>query len=189
MRTVGGDQARCLSCVTLEGGKGTLHLALSSLPSQSLGPRGDPGPPVASSGPHRASEPGLSVLAQAAQRKGCLRLWRGCAGPSGVLSCPGSALLHQLKRTFLRRVRAKYPGQLETGSSLHPTRRVGLRGLSPPHGLRAALASPLQGVLWPNSGHFSAGACQLPFLGRERGCVSPEAPVAVDDAFFWGPSP
>ncbi|XP_046534688.1 RIPOR family member 3 isoform X1 [Equus quagga] len=54
------------------------------------------------------------ILAQAAQRKGCLRLWRGCAGPSGVLSCPGSALLHQLKRTFLRRVRAKYPGQLET---------------------------------------------------------------------------
>lgn len=127
MRTVGGDQARCLSCVTLEGGKGTLHLALSSLPSQSLGPRGDPGPPVTSSGPHRASEPGLSVLAQAAQRKGCLRLWRGCAGPSGVLSCPGSALLHQLKRTFLRRVRAKCPGQLETGSSLHPTRRVGLQ--------------------------------------------------------------
>nr|XP_017507401.2 RIPOR family member 3 isoform X2 [Manis javanica] len=54
------------------------------------------------------------VIPQAARRKGCLRLWRGCTEPGGVLACPATSLLNQLKKTFLHRVRGKYPGQLET---------------------------------------------------------------------------
>ncbi|XP_077729687.1 RIPOR family member 3 isoform X1 [Canis aureus] len=53
------------------------------------------------------------IVAQAARRKGCLRLWRGCTEPGRVLSCPATTLLNQLKKTFLHRVRGKYPGQLE----------------------------------------------------------------------------
>ncbi|XP_014395139.1 PREDICTED: protein FAM65C, partial [Myotis brandtii] len=55
------------------------------------------------------------ILPQAAGRKGCLRLWRGCTEPGGVLACPAPTLLNQLKKTFLHRVRGKYPGQLEIG--------------------------------------------------------------------------
>ncbi|XP_012517903.1 PREDICTED: protein FAM65C isoform X2 [Propithecus coquereli] len=54
------------------------------------------------------------IIPQASRSKGCLRLWRACAGPSGVLSCPATTLRNQLKKTFLHRVRGKYPGQLET---------------------------------------------------------------------------
>ncbi|XP_006881697.1 PREDICTED: protein FAM65C [Elephantulus edwardii] len=53
------------------------------------------------------------ILPLASRRKGCLKLWRGCTGPGGVLSCPATALLNQLKTTFVHRVRGKYPGQLE----------------------------------------------------------------------------
>nr|XP_025709101.1 RIPOR family member 3 isoform X2 [Callorhinus ursinus] len=53
------------------------------------------------------------IVPQAARRKGCLKLWRGCTEPGRVLSCPATTLLNQLKRTFLHRVRGKYPGQLE----------------------------------------------------------------------------
>ncbi|XP_008564138.1 PREDICTED: protein FAM65C [Galeopterus variegatus] len=53
------------------------------------------------------------IIPQATRRKGCLKLWRGCTGPGGVLSCPATTLLNQLKKTFLHRVRGKYPGQLE----------------------------------------------------------------------------
>nr|XP_020137552.1 protein FAM65C isoform X2 [Microcebus murinus]XP_020137553.1 protein FAM65C isoform X2 [Microcebus murinus] len=53
------------------------------------------------------------IVPQATRRRGCLQLWRGCSGPGGVLSCPATALLDQLKKTFLHRVRGKYPGQLE----------------------------------------------------------------------------
>ncbi|XP_060041355.1 RIPOR family member 3 isoform X3 [Erinaceus europaeus] len=53
------------------------------------------------------------LVPQAARRKGCLKLWNRCTQPGGVLSCPGSTLLNQLKKTFLHRVRGKYPGQLE----------------------------------------------------------------------------
>ncbi|XP_020933521.1 protein FAM65C isoform X2 [Sus scrofa] len=53
------------------------------------------------------------IIPQATRRKGCLRLWRGCTEPGAVLSCPGAALLDQLKKMFLHRVRGKYPGQLE----------------------------------------------------------------------------
>lgn len=66
----------------------------------------------------QASEPGLSVIPQATPRKGCLKLWRTCAEPGGVLACPGTMLLSQLKKTFLHRVRGKYPGQLEIGNPL-----------------------------------------------------------------------
>lgn len=55
----------------------------------------------------------LSVIPQASQRKGGLALWQGCTQPGGVLACPASTLLSQLKKTFLHRVRGKYPGQLE----------------------------------------------------------------------------
>lgn len=90
------------------------------------------------------SESGLSVLPQAARRKGCLRLWRGCTGPGGVLACPATSLLNQLKKMFLHRVRGKYPGQLEIGNSPSPLRR---RPVSPgcsdvTAGLIAALAAP-----------------------------------------------
>ncbi|XP_053430278.1 RIPOR family member 3 isoform X2 [Nycticebus coucang] len=54
-----------------------------------------------------------NIIPQASRRKGCLKLWRGCTGPGGVLSCPATTLLNQLKKTFLHRVRGKYPGQLE----------------------------------------------------------------------------
>ncbi|XP_059979916.1 RIPOR family member 3 isoform X2 [Lagenorhynchus albirostris] len=53
------------------------------------------------------------IIPQATRRKGCLKLWRGCTEPGAVLSCPGTVLLDQLKKTFLHRVRGKYPGQLE----------------------------------------------------------------------------
>ncbi|XP_063104239.1 RIPOR family member 3 isoform X3 [Cavia porcellus] len=53
------------------------------------------------------------IFPQASRRKGCLKLWRGCTDPGGVLSCPATRLLSQLKKTFLHRVRGKYPGQLE----------------------------------------------------------------------------
>lgn len=61
----------------------------------------------------------VSVVPQAARRKGCLKLWRACTAPGGVLACPAASLLNQLKKAFLHRVRGKYPGQLEIGSSLH----------------------------------------------------------------------
>lgn len=67
---------------------------------------------------HSVSELGLSVIPQASWRKGCLKLWRGCTGPGRVLSCPATKLLNQLKKTFLHRVRGKYPGQLEIGGFL-----------------------------------------------------------------------
>ena len=60
----------------------------------------------------------LSVIPQASHRKGGLALWQGCTQPGGVLACPASTLLSQLKKTFLHRVRGKYPGQLEIGSVL-----------------------------------------------------------------------
>lgn len=41
-------------------------------------------------------------------------------GPGAALSCPGMTLLDQLKKTFLHRVRGKYPGQLEIGSPSPP---------------------------------------------------------------------
>ncbi|XP_075383859.1 RIPOR family member 3 [Tenrec ecaudatus] len=53
------------------------------------------------------------IIPQASRRKGCLKLWRGCTGPGAILSCPATVLLGQLKKTFLHRVRGKYPGQLE----------------------------------------------------------------------------
>ncbi|XP_004370302.2 RIPOR family member 3 isoform X3 [Trichechus manatus latirostris] len=53
------------------------------------------------------------IIPQASRRKGCLKLWRGCTGLGGVLSCPATVLVNQLKKTFLHRVRGKYPGQLE----------------------------------------------------------------------------
>ncbi|KAI5770380.1 RIPOR3 [Gulo gulo luscus] len=53
------------------------------------------------------------IVPQAARRKGCLKLWGGCTEPGRVLSCAATTLLNQLKKTFLHRVRGKYPGQLE----------------------------------------------------------------------------
>ncbi|XP_076786393.1 RIPOR family member 3 isoform X2 [Arvicanthis niloticus] len=53
------------------------------------------------------------IIPQASHRKGGLALWQGCTQPGGVLACPASTLLSQLKKTFLHRVRGKYPGQLE----------------------------------------------------------------------------
>ncbi|XP_045050935.2 RIPOR family member 3 isoform X6 [Desmodus rotundus] len=53
------------------------------------------------------------IIPQASRRKSCLKLWRGCTTPGGVLACPAASLLSQLKKTFLHRVRGKYPGQLE----------------------------------------------------------------------------
>ncbi|XP_044118775.1 RIPOR family member 3 isoform X3 [Neovison vison] len=53
------------------------------------------------------------IVPQAARRKGCLKLWEGCTEPGRVLSCAATTLLNQLKKTFLHRVRGKYPGQLE----------------------------------------------------------------------------
>ncbi|XP_022350328.1 RIPOR family member 3 [Enhydra lutris kenyoni] len=53
------------------------------------------------------------IIPQATRRKGCLKLWEGCTEPGRVLSCAATMLLNQLKKTFLHRVRGKYPGQLE----------------------------------------------------------------------------
>lgn len=68
--------------------------------------------------PRLLSSSWLSVIPQAPPRKGGLALWRGCTQPGEVLACPASTLLSQLKKTFLHRVRGKYPGQLEIGSVL-----------------------------------------------------------------------
>ncbi|XP_042132792.2 RIPOR family member 3 isoform X1 [Peromyscus maniculatus bairdii] len=53
------------------------------------------------------------IIPQVPHRKGGLALWQGCTQPGRVLACPSSTLLSQLKKTFLHRVRGKYPGQLE----------------------------------------------------------------------------
>uniref|UniRef100_A0A4W2CSJ8 RIPOR family member 3 n=1 Tax=Bos indicus x Bos taurus TaxID=30522 RepID=A0A4W2CSJ8_BOBOX len=76
-----------------------------------------------------------TALLQATRRKGCLKLWRGCTGPGATLSCPGTALLDQLKKTFLHRVRGKYPGQLETACHRLLEQVVSCGGLLPGAGL------------------------------------------------------
>ena len=128
----------------MESGKRTLHVAprrpgLTSQWGKSVGPLCPLLPP------QRVSEPGLSVIPQASRRKSCLKLWRGCTTPGGVLACPAASLLSQLKKTFLHRVRGKYPGQLEIGSSLRPTGDAVLRLWAlgtVTAGLISALASP-----------------------------------------------
>ncbi|XP_036757882.1 RIPOR family member 3 isoform X9 [Manis pentadactyla] len=75
------------------------------------------------------------VIPQAARRKGCLRLWRGCTEPGAVLACPATSLLDQLKKTFLHRVRGKYPGQLETACRRLLEQVLSCGGLLPRAGL------------------------------------------------------
>ncbi|CAI9154832.1 unnamed protein product [Rangifer tarandus platyrhynchus] len=75
------------------------------------------------------------ILPQATRRKGCLKLWRGCMGPGAALSCPGMTLLDQLKKTFLHRVRGKYPGQLEIACRGLLEQVVSCSGLLPAAGL------------------------------------------------------
>ncbi|XP_037023188.2 RIPOR family member 3 isoform X1 [Artibeus jamaicensis] len=75
------------------------------------------------------------ILPQAARRKGCLRLWRGCTAPGGVLACPAASLLNQLKKTFLHRVRGKFPGQLEIVCRRLLEQVVSCSGLLPRAGL------------------------------------------------------
>ncbi|KAM6162967.1 RIPOR family member 3 [Rhynchocyon petersi] len=74
------------------------------------------------------------IIPQATRRKGCLKLWRSCTGPSGVLSCPATVLLNQLKKTFLHRVRGKYPGQLEIVCRRLLEQVLSCSGLLPPAG-------------------------------------------------------
>ncbi|XP_058418465.1 RIPOR family member 3 [Diceros bicornis minor] len=83
------------------------------------------------------------ILPQAARRKGCLRLWRACTEPGGVLSCPATVLLCQLKRTFLHQVRGKYPGQLEIACRRLLEQVVSCGGL-----LRGARPPEEQTVTW-----------------------------------------
>ncbi|XP_036275514.1 RIPOR family member 3 isoform X2 [Pipistrellus kuhlii] len=71
------------------------------------------------------------ILPQAARRKGCLKLWQGCTEPGGVLACPATTLLSQLKKTFLHRVRGKYPGQLEIACRRLLEQVVSFGGLLP----------------------------------------------------------
>ncbi|XP_074262745.1 RIPOR family member 3 isoform X3 [Saimiri boliviensis] len=75
------------------------------------------------------------IIPQASRRKGCLKLWRGCTGPGRVLSCPAATLLNQLKKTFLHRVRGKYPGQLEIVCRRLLEQVVSCGGLLPGAGL------------------------------------------------------
>nr|XP_027802215.1 RIPOR family member 3 isoform X1 [Marmota flaviventris] len=75
------------------------------------------------------------VIPQASHGKGCLVLWHGCTGPGSILSCPATTLLGQLKRTFLHRVRGKYPGQLEIVCRRLLEQVVSCRGLLPEAGL------------------------------------------------------
>lgn len=57
-----------------------------------------------------------------------------------MLACPAATLLSQLKKTFLHRVRGKYPGQLEIGTPL-PRRAV--LSLGPSGWSRASLGLSL----------------------------------------------
>uniref|UniRef100_I3MZI8 RIPOR family member 3 n=1 Tax=Ictidomys tridecemlineatus TaxID=43179 RepID=I3MZI8_ICTTR len=75
------------------------------------------------------------VIPQASHGKGCLALWHGCTGPGSILSCPATTLLGQLKRTFLHRVRGKYPGQLDIVCRRLLEQVVSCRGLLPEAGL------------------------------------------------------
>ncbi|XP_074203532.1 RIPOR family member 3 isoform X4 [Camelus bactrianus] len=75
------------------------------------------------------------IVPQASRRKGCLKVWRGCTEPGGVLSCPGTALLNQLKKTFLHRVGGKHPGQLELACRRLLEQVVSCSGLLPRAGL------------------------------------------------------
>ncbi|XP_028926867.1 RIPOR family member 3 isoform X1 [Ornithorhynchus anatinus] len=54
------------------------------------------------------------ILPQAIKRKRCLKLWRGSTEPGRVLVCSAAQLQNQLKKTLLHKIKAKYPGQLET---------------------------------------------------------------------------
>ncbi|XP_029330609.1 RIPOR family member 3 isoform X1 [Mus caroli] len=76
------------------------------------------------------------IIPQASHRKGGLALWQGCTQPGGVLACPASTLLSQLKKTFLHRVRGKYPGQLEIVCRRLLEQVVGCGGLLVPAGLQ-----------------------------------------------------
>ncbi|XP_066243603.1 RIPOR family member 3 isoform X2 [Saccopteryx leptura] len=84
------------------------------------------------------------IIPQAAWRKGCLKLWRGCTEPGGVLACPAATLLNQLKKTFLHRVRGKYPGQLEIVCRRLLEQVTSCGGLLPP----GASPSEQQTVTW-----------------------------------------
>lgn len=75
------------------------------------------------------------IIPQAARRKVCLKLWRACVEPGGVLACPAATLLSQLKKTFLHRVRGKYPGQLEIACRRLLEQVVSCGGLLPCAGL------------------------------------------------------
>ncbi|XP_055962917.1 RIPOR family member 3 [Sorex fumeus] len=75
------------------------------------------------------------ILPQATRRKGCLKLWRGCTERGGVLACPAPTLLGQLKRTFVHRVRGKYPGQLEIACRRLLEQVLSCGGLLPRAGL------------------------------------------------------
>ncbi|XP_036042547.1 RIPOR family member 3 isoform X2 [Onychomys torridus] len=76
------------------------------------------------------------IIPQAPHRKGGLALWQGCTQPGGVLACPSSTLLSQLKKMFLHRVRGKYPGQLEIVCRRLLEQVVGCGGLLATAGLQ-----------------------------------------------------
>ncbi|XP_040589043.1 RIPOR family member 3 isoform X1 [Mesocricetus auratus] len=76
------------------------------------------------------------IIPQVPHRKGGLALWRGCTQPGGVLACPASTLLSQLKKMFLHRVRGKYPGQLEIVCRRLLEQVVGCGGLLATAGLQ-----------------------------------------------------
>lgn len=167
VRTVGGDPGEVLraeaACLLSPWsvGKGHCMSPLSSRPQVPVG-----GNLWALRSLFRAvgSEPGLSVLPQAARRKGCLKLWRGCTEPGGVLACPAPTLLNQLKKTFLHRVRGKYPGQLEIGNSPSPQRRC---PASP--GFSDATAGLTAMLAAPECLHGIKHDCKHLLLGRTRG--------------------
>ncbi|KAM4842721.1 RIPOR family member 3 [Thomomys bottae] len=75
------------------------------------------------------------IAPQASWRKDCLLLWRGCTQPGRTLYCPALTLLSQLKKTFLARVRGKYPGQLEIVCRRLLEQVVSCSGLLPVAGL------------------------------------------------------
>ncbi|XP_069507272.1 RIPOR family member 3 [Ambystoma mexicanum] len=43
-----------------------------------------------------------------------LKVWNQCTEPESTLLCPTERFLNQLKKTFMSRIKGKYPGQLET---------------------------------------------------------------------------
>ncbi|XP_043837461.1 RIPOR family member 3 isoform X1 [Dromiciops gliroides] len=53
------------------------------------------------------------LIPQVKKKKRYLKMWSECTEPGGILFCSAKQFQNQLKKTFLHKIKGKYPGQLE----------------------------------------------------------------------------